>query len=132
MDIHKPKPWHSLREFLKEYVIIVVGVLTALGAEQTAEWLHWRHQVAEARQELRHEVGLDMELLRRRVAVTACVDHRLDELAAIMKQASESGRLPPVGFFYGMSSDFWRTEVWDAQRDGQTLTHLPSGEIAAL
>jgi hypothetical protein len=30
MDIHKPKPWHGVREFLKEYVIIVVGVLTAL------------------------------------------------------------------------------------------------------
>ena len=29
MDIHKPKPWHGMREFLKEYVIIVVGVLTA-------------------------------------------------------------------------------------------------------
>src|SRR6185437_10385130 len=44
MDIHKPKPWHGLREFLKEYVIIVVGVLTALGAEAVVEWAHWRHQ----------------------------------------------------------------------------------------
>ena len=52
MDIHKPKPWHGLREFLKEYVIIVVGVLTALGAEQAVDWLHWRHEVAEARQAL--------------------------------------------------------------------------------
>ena len=43
MDIHKPKPWHGWREFLKEYVIIVVGVLTALAAEQAVEWLHWRH-----------------------------------------------------------------------------------------
>jgi hypothetical protein len=36
MDLHKPRPWHSLREFLKEYLIIVVGVLTALGAEPAA------------------------------------------------------------------------------------------------
>jgi hypothetical protein len=43
MDIHKPKPWHGVREFLKEYVIIVVGVLTALSAEAGVEWLHWRH-----------------------------------------------------------------------------------------
>ena len=42
MDIHKPKPWHGLREFLKEYLIIVVGVLTALAAEAGVEWLHWR------------------------------------------------------------------------------------------
>jgi len=32
MDMHKPKPWHSVREFLKEYAIVVVGVLTALAA----------------------------------------------------------------------------------------------------
>jgi hypothetical protein len=30
MDIHKPKPIHNWREFLKEYAIIVLGVLTAL------------------------------------------------------------------------------------------------------
>ena len=45
MDIHKPKPWHNVREFLKEYAIIVVGVLTALAAEQAVEWLHWQHEV---------------------------------------------------------------------------------------
>jgi hypothetical protein len=33
LEIHKPKPWHGLREFLKDYLIIVVGVLTALAAE---------------------------------------------------------------------------------------------------
>ncbi|THD51712.1 hypothetical protein [Phenylobacterium sp.] len=37
MDIHKPKPWHSFREFLKEYGIIVLGVLTAIAFEQTVE-----------------------------------------------------------------------------------------------
>jgi hypothetical protein len=37
MDIHKPKPWHGLREFLKEYAIIVVGVLTALAGEQAVD-----------------------------------------------------------------------------------------------
>ena len=49
MDIHKPKPWHSVREFLKEYAIVVVGVLTALGAEQAVEQLHWAHEVRSAR-----------------------------------------------------------------------------------
>ena len=32
MDIHKPHSMHSLREFLKEGGIIVLGVLIALGA----------------------------------------------------------------------------------------------------
>lgn len=37
MDIHKPKPWHGVREFLKEYLIIVVGVLTALAAVNSGD-----------------------------------------------------------------------------------------------
>jgi hypothetical protein len=37
MAIHKPKSWTGWREFLKEYLIIVVGVLTALGGEQMVE-----------------------------------------------------------------------------------------------
>lgn len=46
MDIHTPKhPAQTPREFLKEVGIIVLGVLLALGAEQTVEWVHWRQQV---------------------------------------------------------------------------------------
>ena len=32
VEFHKPKPFHNWREFLKEYVIIVLGVATALAA----------------------------------------------------------------------------------------------------
>lgn len=37
MDIHKPKPIHNWREFLSEIGVIVLGVLIALGAEQSIE-----------------------------------------------------------------------------------------------
>ncbi len=32
MDVHKPKLFHSWRELLREFGIIVLGVLTALAA----------------------------------------------------------------------------------------------------
>lgn len=54
---HKSNPWHGWREFLKEYAIIVIGVLTALAAEQAVQMLHWRADVAEARKALIAEVG---------------------------------------------------------------------------
>ena len=57
MDIHKPKPWHGLREFLKEYVIIVVGVLTALGGEQAVEWANRAEEVREARASIHGEIA---------------------------------------------------------------------------
>lgn len=33
VEAHKPKPWHGPGEFLREYLIVVVGVLTALGGD---------------------------------------------------------------------------------------------------
>ncbi len=57
MDIHKPKSWHGFREFLKEYLIIVIGVLTALAAEQVVVAAH-EHRIAdEAREVVRAEVS---------------------------------------------------------------------------
>jgi hypothetical protein len=61
MDIHKPKPWHGFREFLKEYLIIVIGVLTALGAEQAVEYGHRVGQVRQARHALEREHKYNIE-----------------------------------------------------------------------
>jgi hypothetical protein len=55
MDIHKPKPWRGLREFLKEYLIIVVGVLTALAGEQIVESVHRHIEGAALRTDLHEE-----------------------------------------------------------------------------
>jgi hypothetical protein len=81
MDFHKPKPWHGVREFLKEYVIIVVGVLTALGFEQAVEWLHWRHEVAAADAALRAELHADGFFALRVVASWPCAERRMDQLS---------------------------------------------------
>jgi len=60
MDIHKPKPWHGVREFGKELSTIVLGVLIALAGEQAVEWIHHQSEVGEAREALREEIGQDM------------------------------------------------------------------------
>ena len=71
MDIHKPRPWHGGREFLKEIGTIVIGVLIAIGAEQTAEALHHRAQARAMTAKLRAEseenrpvVAYDVESLK--------------------------------------------------------------------
>ena len=56
MDIHKPKPWHGSREFMKEIGTIVIGVLIALAAEQGVEAIHWSHKVDDAHVRLHREL----------------------------------------------------------------------------
>jgi len=37
MDIHKPKPVHSWREFLSEILVVVTGIAIALAGEQAIQ-----------------------------------------------------------------------------------------------
>src|SRR5712671_1668373 len=60
MEIHKPTAVHSWRELLTEIGVVVIGVCIALAAEQTVEWLHWRKQVAEARDVIATELAVNL------------------------------------------------------------------------
>jgi hypothetical protein len=131
MDIHKPKPWHGAREFLKEYLIIVIGVLTALGAEQAVEVLHWRHQVDAAKEELRAPIARDLVNTARRAAQEACVTRRLGELSGLLETAQATGRLPAIGPIGQPVSGPWTLQTWDALVAAQTVAHMPQQEMVA-
>jgi hypothetical protein len=124
MDIHKPKPWRGLREFLKEYVIIVVGVLTALGAEQAVEWLHHTTEVSEARATLHDEVRRDMTTLVLQAREDRCAEGLLNRLDAWArggpKPAWNRDLFPSL-----------RTSVWDMERTG-AVQHMELKERLAL
>jgi hypothetical protein len=64
MEVHKPNAPHSWREFLRELGVIVLGVLIALTAEQSAEWLHRYEKRRQLQDDLREELRANHELLR--------------------------------------------------------------------
>jgi hypothetical protein len=128
VEIHKPKPWASFREFLKEYGIIVVGVLTALGAEAVVEQLHWRHQVELAHRQIRFDMKRVMAWSALQDAVTPCVGARLDELETILQSAQLTGRLPTIGRVPDIGSSSWVMRSWSGLTYGQVLAHMPTAE----
>jgi hypothetical protein len=104
MDIHKPKPWHGVREFLKEYVIIVAGVLTALGAEQSVEALHERGLARDAAQAIAAEMQDNVNRIAYRQAQQPCIDARLKALTGLMADWA-GGKAPPAGLSIGDPGD---------------------------
>jgi hypothetical protein len=131
MDIHKPKPWHSAREFLKEYAIIVIGVLTALGAEQAAEAAHWSKSVREARNSIHDALVLATVFGEERLARNACVDTYLDGLSAAVVASPAQWRPRPYDYcglthaavFVGVWRP-WPTEEWSAIESGGAVSHF--------
>ncbi|HSU95934.1 MAG TPA: hypothetical protein VLI40_01825 [Gemmatimonadaceae bacterium] len=103
MEIHKPHPIHSWRELLKEVGIIVLGVLIALGAEQSVAAVRERHIADEARQNILQELQFNLGFIRDRVSNEPCIDRRIDELAALLGSARD-GALDPAPTWIGRPS----------------------------
>jgi hypothetical protein len=125
MDIHKPKPWHGVREFLKEYVIIVVGVLTALGAEQTVEWLHTQKELSETREALHDEVSANAASIRFALQEDRCYLAAMDLYAAWARGGPKPPPIMEAVHFPG-----FRASVWDEVKSGAVL-HMPMEERLA-
>jgi hypothetical protein len=131
MHVQLPKPMHGWREFAGEVGIIVLGVLIALAAGQLVESWNWSRKVSEARQRLAPELGEDLGQAELYDRSRSCTEHRLDELAAIIVQAQQTGRLPRLG---NPSQPYWFTwdmGVWQSLVADQTATHFGHDELGA-
>lgn len=91
MEVHKPKLVANWRELLKEWGIIVLGVLTALLAEQAVQSIDWHRKVNAAL------ADMDNELTRgngpqayTRLAMHDCVSSRLDELRGAVERGDRA------------------------------------------
>jgi hypothetical protein len=132
MDIHKPKPVHNWREFLKEVGIIVLGVSIALGAEQAVEWYHWRQQVKAARQALREEITAIDGFYVYRVAIGRCLARRTDKVEHLIEDVAAKRKLDPVETPERGTGALLSDSEWQSERSAQTLTHFPRGELAMM
>jgi len=57
LDVHPPhEAVHTWKDFFLHVGTICVGLLIAIGLEQTVEFFHHRHQLEKAREELRDDV----------------------------------------------------------------------------
>jgi hypothetical protein len=125
MEIHKPKPVHGWRDFAKEVGIIVLGVLIALGAEQTVQLLHHRDQVRHGEEALRdnfarfvqYKVELDQE--------APCMAARAAQIRALIDAAAVTHRLPAVGPIPQPYARPWQIDTWDAMVASQAATYVP-------
>lgn len=125
MEIRKPKAVHGWRELLKEIGIIVIGVLIALGAEQSVEALHWMHQVDAGEAILKGAFAHEVQNAALRDAQGPCITQRLAFLSSVVQRASEDGRLPALDAVGHPPFTPWTIGSWQALVASQTVTHLP-------
>lgn len=124
MHVHKPKAAHSLREFLAEISVIVVGIAIALAGEQAVEWLHWRHVLAEERESLNATSENIYRSLLVRVDLQPCVDTRLADIATILKRHNAGKPLAITGPVGRPSTRFIDLSTFDMALADQAFSHM--------
>jgi hypothetical protein len=128
VEFHKPKPVHNWRELLTEISVVVIGVIIALGAEQTIEAIHHREIVRQGEQGLRNNferlvantTTIDLE--------ASCVAKRSGELRAIIDRAAMTRRLEGVGRIPMPFTPPFQIDTWDAMVASQAVPYLSSDQ----
>jgi hypothetical protein len=142
VEIHKPKRW---RGFVKEYVIIVVGVLTALGGQQAVEWLNDRRQAQIVEADL--AAGLQVDLINavQWVALEPCNRARVQELVTALQQpgpawkasqqtlapGAANPRVPPGRRVFTNPAAVWSYAPWEAAVASGALLQMPRARVQA-
>jgi hypothetical protein len=133
LDVHPPEhAAHNWRDFFIHIVTIVLGLLIAIGLESTVEWMHHRHLVAEARENIHREIAENQQLLPRNL-------DSLQKDAAQLKQNIETirilrdhpkdlhGKILYNLYWSGFSDAAWRTA-----HDTGALSYMPYDEVQQL
>jgi len=122
--ILKLKPPHGWNAVGWELLIVTLGVLLALGAQELVQGLHWRSEVRETRQALDAELSRDIAAFNYRLDESACITARMAELQKWAKSFRTGAPLQlkheiinPPGFAI-------RREVWDLI-DSQIASRIP-------
>ena len=128
---HKPKPFHGWREFFKEYGIIVLGVLTALGAEQAVEQIHWVNRVHEAEAAMDAELHEDALGAYFRLSLHGCALSRLDALRSALEASRDRGVPVPFMPIYSWRLRPAQSDAWQAAQAIQIVSHVPRDRLLA-
>ncbi len=110
---HKIKPPHGWREFVFEVLIIVFGVLLALGAEQAVEGMHRAHQVEEAEAAIRIELTTDdgpQAFVR--AASAPCFTAQLKAMREALQAGADRKAFYELAQQYSPPRRSWDSEAW--------------------
>ncbi len=131
MEVHPPEhPIHTWRDFFIHIVTIVIGLLIAIGLEQSVEWFHHRHIVHVARENISREIDDNRKLAASNGALAEQTKqlmlqnmHRVQQLKH-NPHALDHGEMH---FTFGWSA--FSDTAWLSARDTGALAFMPVEEV---
>ncbi len=132
LEVHPPHAAaHSWKDFAIQIATITIGLLIAIGLEQTVEYFHHLNQLTTVRRELSAELIDNRRIMRGNVQKLYEVQAKLDKDMVLLR-ASQSAHGAVAGKLdYGY--EFARTPdgAWEAAKENSALGMMPHDELRA-
>jgi hypothetical protein len=129
LDIH---PAHhaasTWRDFFVHIATIVLGLLIAIGLEQTVELIHHRREAREARENIEREIATNLDILDRNQKSLADTEQQLSrDLDLLNSGAADAEILPRLDYRYLLHRR--QDAAWIAAKIDGSLALIPSSQI---
>jgi hypothetical protein len=130
LDVH---PAHhaasSWRDFFVHIATIVLGLIIAVGLEQTVEYIHHRREAHDARENIQHEIATNLDILQGNQRLLADAQQQLARnLDLLDSSASDAQILPQLGTAWSLTRR--HDSAWNAAKIDGSLALIPPSEIA--
>jgi len=133
LEAHAPhEPIHTWKAFFIHIATIVVGLLIAVGLERGVEYLHHRHQLADARIELAQEIAENATAIAKNREALGKFKEQLDANMALLLAAQGSSSPAALNLPYQwVGTFFWPPNgAWQVLRQNGALSLMPHEELA--
>jgi hypothetical protein len=130
---HEVHPSHAAirtwRDFVVHITTIVIGLLIAIGLEQSVEYVHHRHQLQDARRELSKEVDDNRRIVDFNIESTRKASLALaSDIAILREQQSSRSPVTKKLDYTWEPSDTWDGS-WQAAKQSGSLSLMPHDEL---
>jgi hypothetical protein len=132
IDIHPPQ--HApmtRRDFFVHLFIVVLGILIAIGLEQSVEYLHHRHLASEAALALLNERHIDEEANQFNIFATRRHQRDLQHDLVMLRALRAHQPLPPGPFIIQHVAYIYHGEQWQNVHQSGTINYL-TGNLGAI
>ena len=130
MDVHAPhEPVHTWRDFATHLLIVTIGLFIALTLEAFVEYMHHRHLVHEARQNIRREIENNRDAAQKDLGYLKANMGRISNNIVTLHELEQN----PTGHHYSVTNtmefDDLSSAAWNTARDTGALGFMPYDEV---
>ena len=119
---------HHWKDFFVQIAAITIGLLLALALDRIVAHFHERHQLAQARRDLKLEIEQNRRAWEKNVAEVQRIQKELatdiNVIQALQSKSSQTGRLDYSEGFYATIDG-----PWQAVRQNGSLSLMPNDEL---